>query len=55
MTGEGRILELSQCYLSSGEEWRRLEEVAVVSPPNVARKGFDTALLGETERGEHSC
>ena len=28
VTGEGRILELSQCYLSSGERWRRLEEVA---------------------------
>ena len=31
VTGEGRILELSQCYLSSGEESRRLEEVAVAS------------------------
>ena len=54
VTGEGRILELSQCYLSSGEERRRLEEVAVVSLPNVARKRFDTRrLLGET--GEHGC
>ena len=44
VTGEGRILELSQCYLSSGERWRRLEEVAAsrVSPRNIASKGCDT-------------
>ena len=55
VTGEGRILELSQCYLSSGEESRRLEEVAVVSLPNVARKRFDSHSTAWRNGGEHGC